>query len=375
MSSRKSWRDAATLIIAAKSQKSTSGCDYRILCMKRSAKTAFLSNNISYPGGATEEEDQASGWFDYFMKFGITRKNLETLTSNYHRERKGNAFIFQERDDELREGKLSRGVSLRISAIRETFEELGVLLCRKSYNSVISRPKSSHFIRGIDVMWYQKQVHDRKMTFLQLCEQLNVFPDIFSLYEWSAWLTPTFFSARRFETAFFLCTLDEQPPVTPEVNEAYSYFWRTPDEYIQMLRQDLIWYHPPQFYEFARLCNFKNLQKLSEFAANRDSMGSTLYMPVVFKCSDGMTFILPGDENYPKQPAFVENDPEKRFAMFDGTMEEFREKHKILNRIEMKSPSEVELFSNCLPSNGHLKPVTKFNFAQNDKENSLKTKL
>lgn len=371
---RKSWRDASTLMLAAKSsKKSKSGFDYRVLCMKRSEKTSFLSNNICYPGGATEEQDQASGWLDHFLRHGVSRRDLESLTLDYHRERKGHAFIFHDTKDEVEQGKLSRAISLRICAIREAFEELGVLLCTRSVNC--HQRKSSNFLRENEIISYQQQVHDREITFLQLCQQLSVVPDVFSLFEWSVWLTPTFFAARRFETAFFICSVDEQLPVFPESKEAYSYFWRSPDEYIQMLRDSQVWYHPPQFYEFSRMSNFKKVKDLMDFASKREPQGSTLFMPVVYKCGDGMTFVLPGDENYPEKPCFVQDDPELRLGVFDGTMQEFRNRNQIWNRIEMKSPSDVELHSNSEPINGHVKPVNTFEFLEKTLKDNLKTKL
>uniref|UniRef100_A0A336MDJ4 CSON014049 protein n=1 Tax=Culicoides sonorensis TaxID=179676 RepID=A0A336MDJ4_CULSO len=361
---KKAWREAATLIIAAKSSspiKSTSAFDYRILCMKRSEKTSFLSNNISYPGGALEEQDQNINWFEQFAKFGVSKQDLDTLTLDYHKQKQGNAFIFQDKNENIGK-KLPKSVSLRIGVIRETFEELGVLLCRqKTSNCKFNQRLNSNYMRGIDIISYQKQVHDRKITFLEMCDQLNIIPDVFSLFEWSAWLTPTFFSARRFETAFFLCTLNDQPPVYPEQNEAFSYFWRSPLEYIQMLRQDVVWYHPPQLYEFTRLANLTKIEEVLKFASKREVSGSILYMPVLYKCTDGMVFTLPGDDVYPPDPKYVEDDPEARLRTFGGTMEGFRKMSSILNRIEMKSPSEVELHSNCETISGHLRPKITLN--------------
>lgn len=368
---RKSWRDAATLIIAAKSPKiSTSGFDYRILCMKRSVKTSFLTNHICYPGGAVEEQDQMKGWLDHFGKHGVSVQDLDRLTLDYHRKRKGRASMFHDSDGE----QLPKAVSLRIGAIREAFEELGVLLCKKPSSNFLER-KSSNFLRTNEIVSYQKQVHDREITFLQLCQQLNVIPDVFSLFEWSCWLTPTTFPGRRFQTAFFLCTIDEQLPIYPEPKEAFSYFWRTPDEYIQMLHQDLVWYHPPQFYEFCRLSNLKSVKALTEFALKREPSGSALFMPVVFKCSDGMVFVLPGDGQYPENPKLVPEDPELRSETFEETMEVFRKRNKTLNRLEMKSPAEVELFSNCEPNNGHLRPVTSFECMEKTSQGNVGSKL
>ncbi|XP_063701535.1 acyl-coenzyme A diphosphatase NUDT19-like [Culicoides brevitarsis] len=368
---RKPWREAATLIIAAKSHKiSTNGFDYRILCMKRSEKTSFLNNHICYPGGSTEEQDQASGWIEHFHKHGINLRDLNKLTLDYHRQKRGNALIFHDNDDSGQGQLLSKAISLRIGAIREAFEELGVLLCRSTAST--SR-KSSNFLRTNDILKFQQQVHDHEMTFLQLCQQLNVVPDVFSLFEWSCWLTPTTFPSRRFLTAFFLCTINEQLPIFPEPKEAFSYFWRTPEEYIQLLHQNEVWYHPPQYYEFCRLANFKEIEELQNFLVTREEQGSVLMMPIVTKCEDGMCFIFPGDEKYPKMPKLIAENTEAE--RFEGNLEEFREKSRILNRFEIKSPSEVELHSNCDPINGHKRPITTFDFLEKAGEDNLRTKL
>lgn len=203
----KAWRDAATLIIAAKSKDTASGVNYKVLCMKRSEKTSFMKNNLSFPGGGLEKQDETLEWLKYFQHSGISNRLQELHTS------KNPPMIL-----ENQEGLLQRNISLRIAAIRETFEELGVLICRHP-----NQPDSRGFFRGIDVKHYQHLVHNHKLTFLDMCKELNLVPDLWRLREWSNWLTPTFFGHRRFNTMFYIMTLQEQPPATPESKEAYSY--------------------------------------------------------------------------------------------------------------------------------------------------------
>jgi nucleoside diphosphate-linked moiety X motif 19, mitochondrial len=112
-----------------------------------------------------------------------------------------------------------RDISLRITAIRETFEELGVLLC-KNKEQLKDSSLFSNLKNNFDVEFWQKQVdfilisHNTAFklkqisqffcqvykdgsNFLRLCEELNVVPDLWSLHEWSCWLTPTFKRPKR----------------------------------------------------------------------------------------------------------------------------------------------------------------------------------
>lgn len=41
------------------------------------------------------------------------------------------------------------------------------------------------------------KVYEDASNFLKLCEELNVVPDLWSLHEWSVWLTPTFKRSKR----------------------------------------------------------------------------------------------------------------------------------------------------------------------------------
>lgn len=86
-------------------------------------------------------------------------------------------------------------VTSRITAIRETFEELGILLC-KTRDNFAQRSLSSHNLHNFDVKFWQKEVHNNSLKFLELCKSLNVAPDLWGLHKWSAWLTPTAFQRR-----------------------------------------------------------------------------------------------------------------------------------------------------------------------------------
>ena len=89
----------------------------------------------------------------------------------------------------------SRELSLRITAIRETFEEVGILFCKDS-KSLASNDGFGSFKEDFDRKHWQAAVHKDPTQFIMLCKELNVIPDLWSLQEWSTWLTPATFKKR-----------------------------------------------------------------------------------------------------------------------------------------------------------------------------------
>lgn len=82
-----------------------------------------------------------------------------------------------------------REISLRINAIRETFEEVGILLCRTKDQLHVSGAEGLADIQFDKIHW-QKAVHDDPRNFLLLCRELKVVPDLWGLQEWCCWASP-----------------------------------------------------------------------------------------------------------------------------------------------------------------------------------------
>ena len=66
-----------------------------------------------------------------------------------------------------------------------------------------------------DVKAWRKRVSTNAQDFCQLCEEYNVVPNLWALYEWSNWLTPVTrkiekppVKPKRFDTMFYMCCLD-----------------------------------------------------------------------------------------------------------------------------------------------------------------------
>lgn len=242
----KHWKEAATLILAAghrlgadtlstrtpltaagpppgssSGRSHLSRFDYDVLLLKRSSKSGFMPNAYVFPGGTVEPSDFSSDWLDIFKPFRNSPNfGLRSVTQPVQTR----PPLFA--TDRLKLGSPIPGeVAFRICALRETFEESGVLL-------VVSKQEEKHLLKSIEDRCVSDQVRynvkdlcsNSELTrwralvnqdpsnFIRMCRELQVVPNIWALHEWSNWLTPTgWYGVRRFDTAFFICCLQEVP--------------------------------------------------------------------------------------------------------------------------------------------------------------------
>jgi nucleoside diphosphate-linked moiety X motif protein 19 len=71
-----------------------------------------------------------------------------------------------------------------------------------------------------ELEYWQNKVHADANEFYNMCETLQCLPNIWVLYEWGNWLSPTFIpTKKRFNTAFFFTCLSQIPNSKVESNE------------------------------------------------------------------------------------------------------------------------------------------------------------
>lgn len=171
-----------------------------------------MPNSICFPGGAIDKTDETKDWVNFLKNHKVPIDDLKVKPG------KNRPFIYNTQD-----GKLDREVSLRLTAIRETFEELGVIFCRNPSDAPTSPFSTYYHTKDCDVPVYQRNIHDHKESLMGFCDKHNLVPDVMNIHEWACWLTPTYFRPKRFETAFFLVALNSIPPVYPETYEVQEF--------------------------------------------------------------------------------------------------------------------------------------------------------
>ena len=122
------------------------------------------------------------------------------------------------------------------AAIRETFEESGLLL---AYN------KQGSFLGGEVGVYdnYRQQLNDKKISFNDFLTEQSLTPAFDRLTYLSRRITPAFAPA-RFDTHFFLAVVPEGADGTPCKMELKDCFWITPDEALSRSKTDIEMVYP-----------------------------------------------------------------------------------------------------------------------------------
>lgn len=331
------WRRAATVVLAADWTHPIPTAPslpppaegFRLLLLQRSRQQGFLPGAHVFPGGVLDAADRSADWLHLFAphhgppRFGLSRAPPSHTTFP--------VLPAAEAGSAVQLGAaLPDDVALRICALRETFEEAGVLLLRPRASQTVVPELSCALPASESLATWRARVRRDPSQFLHLCEHLDCIPDIWALHDWSAWLTPfRQRGGRRFETYFFLCCLREPPLVHLDMAEVENYQWSSPAEATGSFLSKEIWLAPPQFYEIRRLENFASLSDLHKFCLDHISQGVERWMPITLVTADGLILLLPGDELYLEDSKFLENSLSNE-KKTEEIMKEGKKLHRIV---------------------------------------------
>jgi 8-oxo-dGTP pyrophosphatase MutT (NUDIX family) len=112
---------------------------------------------------------------------------------------------------------LGWGDEIRMAAVREVFEEVGILLARRGRT----------FAREADCENVRSIVAGGK-SFGEALRELRLEPALDRLVMFARWVTPSLMR-RRYDARFFLATLPPGQEVRPQEGEVTDFLWATPD--------------------------------------------------------------------------------------------------------------------------------------------------
>ncbi|KAK1802042.1 hypothetical protein P4O66_004387 [Electrophorus voltai] len=388
----KHWKEAATVILAAKTRHSQScdslqrsgevapACrgtclphksafDYEVLLLKRSGTSGFMPHAYVFPGGLLEPSDFSSEWTDLFKSFRTLPRFGVAMVKQPPETRPP---IFA--TNRLKLGSPVPGdVALRICAVRETFEECGVLLVLPSpVNGVGADDEtqksdsnsSQLLLTTMPAQWdkneiakWRSLVIKNSSNFIRMCRELQCIPNIWALHEWGNWLTPTgvYEKQRRYDTAFYMCCLEDMPDTIEDEKEIVHFKWSTPSEILHGFQNREFWIAPPQFYDLGRMCHFHSLSDLHRFARQRAVEGCERWLPIILVATDCLISLLPGDSLYPEN---VDYSGKTTSTMpTEKCLEELQKESCNLHRIVKRDPYTVSVHINIMPKYKHVPPL------------------
>ena len=210
------WKHAATTVLLQKGAPLANGAGHgvKMLMLERSSQSKFFPSMCVFPGGISAKVDFAKDWVELLQ----TQKHRSGDQSNF-----GIHPVLQNssdrppmlQQDSSQNTPFSNDIVYRLCAIRETFEESGILLYKPQNDNEPSLDK--HNLKE----WRDK-VNKDSDEFLRMFQELNIVPDIWSLYEWTNWLTPTHIGPRRYDTMFYVACVENAEEAEHDDKEIVS---------------------------------------------------------------------------------------------------------------------------------------------------------
>ena len=187
---------------------------------------------------------------------------------------------------------LSRG--LVCAAVRETFEESGVLLAGLTERAVVDDT------RGEDWEADRLALIDRSLSFAAFCERRRLVVRTDLLRPWAQWITPEI-ESRRFDTRFFVAALPAGQRTRDVGGEADRVFWLTPRAALDRAAAGEMALMPPTVATLGELTAYDGVGQVLAAADDR-TINTVAPRVVVDDPVDGgeprLRFVLPGDEDY-----------------------------------------------------------------------------
>jgi len=258
-------KKAATVILL--SDKEPEGFD--VLLLKRHEKSSFMGGNYVYPGGRVDHNDGS----------------IESCSLS-------RGMTFQEARNILG-GMLSPEESFAhwIAAIRELFEEAGVLLACDQKGKLLQlkdREEQERFLH------YRESLQNDKTSICEMAQKENLLLALDHLHYYAHWITP---EARpeRFDTCFFLARYPSGQEASHDQKETTAGVWITPRRALEENLKGNIILSPP---------TLKTLEDLSRFGSMDEVFGSLKtndirpILPVLTKVESGALLVFPWDPEY-----------------------------------------------------------------------------
>ena len=263
-------RDAATVVVLRDAARSGRGLE--VYLVKRSRTVDFMAGAHVFPGGRLDKADSSPS------ACALLSADVAAL-----RERLGEAL------------PAAHAAGLFVAAIRETFEEAGLLL--GSLAAGWGMNDARHAVAN-------------GALFSTLVERL----DALALVPWVRWVTPEI-SPKRFDARFFLARAPEGQEPRVDGYEATEGLWIAPQDALQRWEDGSMLLAPATAKSIEMLAAYRTVDAALVDAARRPPPVS---MPVVWSDKEsGRAYIsLPGDPRHP-QPDVL-GGKIQRFQLAEG---------------------------------------------------------
>lgn len=258
-------RPAATVVLL---RDGAAGLETYLL--RRRSTMAFAAGMHVFPGGGVDPRDVSGsrvGWLGPDVEEWARRLNSDAAAAH--------GFV--------------------CAAVRETFEEAGVLLAAPVDTTHRERPAGTTMPTGPDWDADRRALVDRRIALSELLARrgLGVRTDL--LAPWAHWVTPRF-EERRYDTWFFVAALPDGQEARDVSGEADRVAWLRPAEAVAAASRGEVALLPPTWTVLTELAEFDSVAAV-QAAAQRRTIERI--MPGWTDDGEVVRVLLPGDPGFP----------------------------------------------------------------------------
>jgi 8-oxo-dGTP pyrophosphatase MutT (NUDIX family) len=238
-----------------------------VFMLQRTTAAVFVGGFHVFPGGAVDDADRAH--------------EVEAVCDGRTDVGASDAL-----------GLESGGLAFWVAAVRECFEEAGVLLAVDPDGKTVSFDDPATAERfAAD----RHAVHDGTLRLVEVCRRENVRLSVGTIHYVSHWITPIG-EPRRFDTRFFLARAPQSQEPLHDDGETIASLWTRPADALDRFRAgELLLLHP----------TIANLEFLADHDSAEAAMAAAQQMrrpptvrPRMRRVGKRVEILLPGDPGY-----------------------------------------------------------------------------
>ncbi|MEU3889540.1 NUDIX hydrolase [Streptomyces sp. NPDC029041] len=205
--------------------------------LRRRASMAFAGGAYAYPGGGVDprDDDQQVRWAGPTRAWWAERLGVDETAAQ----------------------------AIVCAAVRETYEEAGVLLAGRAHDSVVGDTT------GADWEADRAALVARDLSFAQFLDRRGLVLRSDLLGAWTRWITPEF-EARRYDTWFFVAALPEGQRTRNASTEADRTVWIAPREAADGYDKGELLMMPPTIATLRQLTAYETAAGALDAAQGRD---------------------------------------------------------------------------------------------------------
>jgi 8-oxo-dGTP pyrophosphatase MutT (NUDIX family) len=252
-------RDAATVMLLRDGERGMEVC-----MLQRNLDSDFVGGAYVFPGGGVDPGDSSP-------------------------ELDGVCAGRSDRDASRLVGSSRGGLAFWVAAVRESFEEAGVLLARDARGEVVSF-EDPEVAQRFDL--HRRAVDRGERSLVEVCREEALQLDVGAMHYFSRWVTPLG-APRRYDTRFFVAAAPERQVALHDDREVIGTRWVTPREALEDHSEGRITLIFPTVRTMVALDRFDRAGDVLAHAAGQERVDAVV--PMLRDEGDGLRIVLPGD--------------------------------------------------------------------------------